>query len=93
MRSAPIEPTTAVPDDDQPAARCPYCDRPFESERAGALHVGEAHPDRLTADECDAYEEASADEDHELLVYHLKVVVALSAVYGAFAFTYTIVLA
>ena len=77
---ATVVPDTRVPPDESPAARCPHCDRPFRSERARALHVGEDHPHTSTdADEA-AYEDARHEEEEELFYYHMKVFVALGAV-------------
>ena len=73
-----------------PAARCRHCDRPFRSESAWALHLGEVHPDALSPDERKAYEAADADERDELFVYHMKVVVALGLLYAGFVLVYMV---
>ena len=77
-----------VPDGEEPAGRCPYCDRPFAAEDILALHVGERHADQATDDERVAYEAARRDESDELFVYHLKVVAALVLTFMAFAYAY-----
>lgn len=77
-----------VPSDEQPAGRCPYCNRPFRAADTLALHVGQHHPDACTPDEHDAYEEARKAESDELFVYHLKVVAALVLVFMAFSYAY-----
>jgi hypothetical protein len=92
MTSSRIDPETAVLDDDPPVARCPYCKRPFASERSCALHLGEKHPDEWTADEETAYEEATDDEEHELWMYHVKVIIALAVIYGVIVVIYMIIL-
>lgn len=86
------DPPFEVSGDAEPAGRCPYCDRPFAGERALALHVGETHETRCTAREREAYEDAMADERDELFLYHMKVVVALSVVYGVVVLAYMIAL-
>lgn len=73
-------PDAHVPPDESPAARCPYCDRPFRDERARDLHVGEDHPHARTDADEEAYEAAREDESEELFTYHMKVFVALGAV-------------
>lgn len=73
-------PDTAVPPEESPADRCPYCDRPFRSERACALHVGEAHPDECTPGDEEAHEHAREEESEELFTYHMKVFVVLGVV-------------
>ena len=77
---ATVVPDAHVPPGESPAARCPYCDRPFRSERACALHVGEAHPHVGTDADEEAYEDACHEEEEELFYYHMKVFVALGAV-------------
>ncbi|RBI59733.1 hypothetical protein DMJ13_21645 [halophilic archaeon] len=92
MKSPHINPQTAVPDDETPAARCPYCERPFEAEQSCALHLGEVHPNEVTADEEVAYEEATTAEADDLWVYHMKVVVSLAVIYAMIVLIYMIVL-
>jgi hypothetical protein len=82
--SRPVDPESAVPAGERPAATCPYCGRPFARERHGTLHVVDAHPDRATAAERAAYEAAHEAESDDLFVYHLKVLFALGALYAAF---------
>lgn len=77
---ATVVPDVRVPPDESPAARCPYCDRPFRSEQARALHVGEAHPHTSTDADDEAYEAAREEEEEALFYYHMKVFVALGAV-------------
>lgn len=47
---------------DEPPARCPYCDRPFQRERYERLHRGLEHPDRLSDRERAAVERAVRDD-------------------------------
>ena len=81
------DPDLRVPGDESPV-RCPECGRPFRTERLRALHLGEFHPANCTDEQRDAYEEAREAEREALFVYHLKVVVALVAVYAFFFLTY-----
>jgi uncharacterized C2H2 Zn-finger protein len=76
-----------VPEDEAPP-RCPYCGRPFRTERLRALHVGDAHDRDCTDDQRLAYEEAQEAEREDLFVFHLKVVAALVALYAFFFLTY-----
>ncbi|WP_224332783.1 DUF7410 domain-containing protein [Haloprofundus halobius] len=92
--SEPLVPETFVPPGEKPVAVCPYCERPFKTERRCTLHVGEVHPDsdgaHVSATSRDdpilreRYEAASEAEAEELFLFHLKVFVALGAVYAAF---------
>jgi hypothetical protein len=79
-----VRPATTVPPRETPAAVCAHCSRPFRTARQHALHVGETHDDDLTADERAAYDEAHEAEADELFVFHLKVFLALGAVYAGF---------
>jgi hypothetical protein len=88
----PIRPATAVPDGESPAARCPYCERPFASERLRAIHVGETHADRATDAERTTYESARDEEGDSLFVYHLKIIGALVALYAILVVLYMVVL-
>ena len=82
-----------MPADETPAARCAYCDRPFRTERAWALHVGEAHPGRCTDAEGDAYDEAASDEADELFGFHMKVFVAIGVVHTVVVLAYMVAFA
>ena len=83
---------TRVPDGETPAARCPYCDRPFPTERLRDLHVGEVHVDERTDAEREAHDEADEAELDELFFYHIKVVVLIGLLFSAFVLGYTVVL-
>jgi len=85
-------PTTAVPGDEDPPARCPYCDRPFSTVRLRDLHVGEGHPEAATATEQTDYQAATDEERDDLFVYHLKIIAALVTLYAALIIVYMIVL-
>ena len=78
-----LVPETSVPPGESPPAVCPYCERPFRSERQRTLHVGEVHSDCTDAERA-AYDEAVTEENDDLFVFHLKVFFALGAVYAAF---------
>lgn len=90
MTTPDTTPDTEVPPGEAPP-RCPYCDRPFRSEDARALHVGESHPDRRTPAEAEEFERAREAEREELFVFHLKVVAALGALYALTVLAYMVV--
>lgn len=85
-------PDVDVPDSETPIARCAHCDRPFRSQRARTLHVGEEHGARQTDEEAAAYEEARAAERDELFYFHMKVVGALAVIYGSIGILYMVAL-
>ncbi|WP_049902185.1 DUF7410 domain-containing protein [Halococcus agarilyticus] len=85
-------PDTAIPDAETPVAQCPYCSRPFRTERACTLHLGDSHHEKWTDDERAAYGAAVDDEADDLFVFHLKVVGALSLLYAGYVLAYMIVL-
>ncbi|MFB6151967.1 MAG: DNA-binding protein [Haloarculaceae archaeon] len=85
-------PPTRVPADETPAGTCPYCERPFRSERARDLHVGELHGEAATAGELDRYETALDRERDELWVFHARAVVALGVTYAATVVLYMVAL-
>jgi len=82
------DPDIDVPFDETPAADCPYCGRPFDTERARDLHVGRAHEAEATEREIVAYDEATEAERDELFFYHVKVVVALGVIYSVLVIVY-----
>jgi len=88
----PMPPPTSVPADEQPAATCPYCERPFATEAARDLHVGEWHPEACTDAEWTAYVAADEAEQGEMFYFHLKVVFALGVTNAALILAYLIVL-
>jgi hypothetical protein len=84
MNQRQIQPETALGPDETPVSACPYCERPFRTDRLRVLHVGEAHADEWTPADRAAYEAAREEEEDDLFLYHLKVVAALGSVYAAF---------
>ena len=88
-----IDPDILVRGTESPAVTCPYCNRPFDTQRSQALHLGEEHADQLTDTEQDAYYTAIEDEQAELWWYHMKVVVALGVTNGVVILGYMVVLA
>lgn len=92
MTTEPVRPETALGTDESPAARCPYCNRPFTSERACALHLGGVHRDEWTEAERATYERAWDDESDDLFVFHLKVVATLTLLYAVVVLVYMVVL-
>ena len=87
-----VTPDIEIPAEETPAASCSYCDRPFQSDRACALHVGEVHDANSTEAEKEAYEEAREAERDELFYFHMKVVVALAAIYFVVVLVYMVAL-
>ena len=81
----------AVPADRETAA-CPYCERPFATERQRNLHLGEVHAASIGDEERGAYEDAVDAENDDLWLYHFKAVVVLLAVYMLTGLAYLIVL-
>jgi len=81
MSEPPLTPETSLPERDGDAAVCPYCRRPFVTERQRALHVGERHD--ATPSEERTYEDAREDESDELFRLHLKIVFAVGLLYAA----------
>lgn len=78
--------------DDVVAAECPYCDRPFSTEAARDLHVGEDHDGECTDEERAAYEAASDVEHDDLFYFHLRIVAALGVLYGVVVLVYMLAL-
>lgn len=85
-------PETRIPADQRPAGRCPYCQRPFPTERLHALHIGDVHPHQCTDEERESYEQACDDETDELFLYHFKIVGALGITYALFVVAYMVAL-
>jgi hypothetical protein len=85
-------PETEVPAGETPAATCPHCERPFHSERARDLHVGEHHDEDASDAERTAYDAAREDERDDLWVFHAKVVVSLGVIYSSTVLIYMVVL-
>ena len=81
-----------LPAGEEPAARCPYCERPFRAERSRDLHVGEAHLAEAAEEEIDRYEAASEAEEDDLFVFHLKIVAAIVVVIMGYVYLYGFVL-
>jgi len=81
-------PNVAVPEGEDPAARCRHCARPFRDERLYALHLGEAHLDACSDAERERYEAIYDEENHDLFTFHVKVVVTLLVTYFVFTYLY-----
>lgn len=86
------EPEFDLPPGETPVARCPHCERPFRSERARDLHVGEAHAADCSASEADAHEAAREAERDDLFYFHLRVVFALGLLYAGTVVLYMVAL-
>jgi len=83
------KPATQVPDGEEPET-CPYCDRPFRSEHARDLHVGERHDP--TDAERERYETALEQERDDLWLFHAYAVVGLGVTYTVTVILYMVVL-
>jgi hypothetical protein len=81
-----------IPPDEEPVARCPHCEHPFQSVAAKDLHLGERHPESLTEDERAAHEDAAAAEKDALFYFHLRIVAFLGVMYGFVVLLYMIAL-
>lgn len=77
--------------DDAPTHSCPYCNRPFRTERLRKLHVGLDHPELIDDDERDAFQDAYLDENEEIGLFRLKVLAVLVLIYFSFLFVYLFV--
>ncbi|ELZ21857.1 DUF7410 domain-containing protein [Natrinema limicola] len=80
-----------VPPDETPVATCPYCGRPFRSERYATFHIGVEHTEVCSDDEREAFEEELGDEEYELFTFHFKAAVSVFLVYFLFTFIYALV--
>ena len=79
---------TVVYADESVAAVCQHCGRPFSSEAARDLHVGETHETAATDAEMATFEDAEEDERDDLFYFHLRVVAALGVLYGVLVLVY-----
>ncbi|MDZ7730270.1 MAG: hypothetical protein U5K37_03995 [Natrialbaceae archaeon] len=86
-----LEATYDIPPGEEPAARCPYCNRPFSSERLETFHVGRRHEAELTDEEQARFEEATDEEQYDIFTYHLKAAVSVFLVYFLFTMIYALV--
>ena len=73
------------------AAICPYCGRPFTTDRYRDLHRGQTHADQLTEAEIDAYRSALTAEREDLKRFRLLALGGLVALYFGFLLTYAVV--
>ena len=89
-RASEGHPDTEISEDETPAAYCPLCDRPFDTEHALALHLGELHESDLDDEERADYEEARDEERDELWLFHAKVVAALGSIYAVTVILYLV---
>ena len=83
---------TLVRDGESVAGTCPYCDRPFGTQAAYDLHVGDVHEDVCSTSEHEAYADALAAEDDELFYFHLRVVAGLAVLYTVLVLVYMVAL-
>ncbi|WP_254524854.1 DUF7410 domain-containing protein [Natrinema caseinilyticum] len=80
-----------VPADETPGATCPYCSRPFRSERYVTFHIGVEHADVCSPDEREAFDDERDDEEYELFTFHFKAAISVFLVYFLFTFVYALV--
>ncbi len=85
------DPAYDVPPDEEPAATCPYCGRPFKEERFAVYHVGVVHPAEATPEEQQDFEAAREDEEFDLMTFHVKAAAAVFLSYFMFTFLYALV--
>lgn len=71
--------------------QCPYCRHPFSSRRLVSLHLGDAHAERLDAEEWESVELAREAESAELRRLRLKLTLLLVSVYFGFVVLYALV--
>jgi hypothetical protein len=83
---------TETPLGDEPAATCAYCGRPFASQEAHDLHVGDRHADACTRAERVAAGDAHERERDSLFYFHLRVVAAIAVLYTVIVLLYMIAL-
>ncbi len=77
--------------EDTPDHVCPYCDRPFRSERYAAIHIGTIHGEECTPEERAVFEAQQDDEEFELFTFHVKAAVTVFLSYFMFTFLYALV--
>ncbi len=80
-----------VPAEATPTVTCPYCDRPFRSERYATFHIGRVHAEECTPTEREAFDEKRDDEQFELFTFHVKAAVSVFLLYFLFTFIYALV--
>ncbi|MCU4741555.1 hypothetical protein OB955_10805 [Halobacteria archaeon AArc-m2/3/4] len=80
-----------IPDGETPAMRCPYCDRPFRTERLGTFHIGVRHADECTDAERERFDEERDDEEFDLFTFHAKAAVSVFLTYFMFTFLYALI--
>ena len=79
------------PPADADVAECEYCGRPFVDEELLALHRGHAHPDRLTAEEREAFEAAYETETTAMRRFQLKAAGVVILLYFLLLMVYALV--
>lgn len=71
-----------------PSERCRYCDRRFATRERRALHAGREHPERLSAAERAAFDDARETERAALRRHKLRLLLVLVVIYFCFLFAY-----
>lgn len=90
MTEQPIHPDVRLSDSQESIQRCPYCDRPFSSDRSHDLHLGEKHAERLTETERTRHEDAHEEEEEEMFIYHIKMVVLIGILWAGVVVLYMV---
>ncbi|WP_217920481.1 hypothetical protein [Halolamina sp. CBA1230] len=90
MTEQPIHPDVRLSDSHESVQQCPYCDRPFTSDRTHDLHLGEKHEERLGETERVQYEEASEEEEEEIFIFHIKMVILIGILWAAVVMLYMV---
>ncbi|QLK27114.1 hypothetical protein HYG81_05765 [Natrinema zhouii] len=87
----PLEREYEVPPEETPGETCPYCGRPFQSERYATFHIGVDHAEECSEDEYEAFEAERDDEEYDLFTFHFKAAISVFLVYFLFTFIYALV--
>ena len=90
MTEQPIHPDVRLSDSHKNVQQCPYCDRPFSSDRTHDLHLGEKHAEQLGETERVRYEDASEEEEEEIFIFHIKMVVLIGILWAAVVMLYMV---
>lgn len=90
MTDQPIHPAVRLSDSRESVQQCPYCDRPFSSDRTHDLHLGEKHEQRLAESERTRYEDASQEEEEEIFIFHIQMVVLIGILWAAVVMLYMV---
>jgi hypothetical protein len=76
---------------EQPGYRCSTCGERFPEERLYVLHQGVRHPEKISPEEQDEFEEIYTEEQSNLRYFRLKAMAALVFLYFGFLMLYVVV--